>query len=62
MRTFKPLVKIKNKWVEYPSLTIDKSIVFGERQLKRNQTVAFKTESFGVIEILSLDDLKEVRL
>jgi len=37
-------------------------IVFGERQLKRNQTVAFKTESFGVIEILSLDDLKEVRL
>lgn len=58
MRKVTPLIKIKNKWVAYPDLTVDKAIIFGERQLKRNQTVVFETE----YEQITLEQLKEVML
>ena len=60
MRTFTPLIKIKSKWVAYPSLTLEKAIVFGEKQIKKQQKVIFETESFGVKEQLTLEQLKTV--
>jgi hypothetical protein len=60
MRTFIPLIKIKSKWVAYPNLTLEKAIIFGERQIKKQQKLIFETESFGVKEQLTLEQLKTV--
>ena len=62
MRTFKPLIKIKNKWNAYPNLLMDEAIIFGEKMIKRNQEILFETESFGVTEILNLEQLKQMQL
>jgi hypothetical protein len=56
MRTFIPLIKIKSKWVAYPNLTLEKAIIFGERQIKKQQKVIFETE----LEQLTLEQLKTV--
>ena len=38
----------------------EKAIIFGERQIKKQQKVIFETESFRVKEQLTLEQLKTV--
>lgn len=52
MRTFKP----KNKGLTYEPLTLEKYVIFGERN--KNKEVIFETESFRVKEKLTLQQLK----
>jgi len=56
MRTFTPIIIIKNEGVKYYPLPIEKAITFGERN--ENQKVLFETESFRVKEVLNLSQLK----
>lgn len=60
MRTFTPIVVQKDKGLVYNPLTIEKAIIFGERN--KEQKIIFETESFGVKEQLTLEQLKEIKL
>lgn len=60
MRTFTPIVINNNKGLKYTLLTIDKAIIFGERNNKKE--IFFETESFGIIEQLTTEQLKKLTL
>ena len=60
MRTFTPIIIQDNKGLYYEPLTIEKAIIFGERN--KNKKVIFQTEANNIVEYLDVKQLKEMQL
>ena len=60
MRTFTPIIIVKTEGIRYYPLTLEKAIIFGERN--KNKKVIFQTEANNIVEYLDVKQLKEMQL
>lgn len=55
---FTPIVILSDKKaIKYEKLNAKQSIIFGNKMIKKNQSVIFETEIFGITEQLTLNTL-----